>query len=675
MLNVAFLWHMHQPDYRDADGVMGMPWVFLHAIKDYYDMPWMLSRHKGLKATFNLTPSLIEQLLLYSDPLKADRFLQLWHQHPSRLGSTERDWIVKICTSCNYDTMVRPFARMAQLYARERFDDGELIDLEVLFMLAWCGEYLRRHNSEVQALIAQERGYTQEQKEQLLETLGAFIPTILPYYRKLMETGVISLSTTPYNHPILPLLIDMNNATAANPATPLPGNPVSLADDAGLHVSRAIALYESQFGRSPTGFWPAEGAVDERSVALYREHGLRWICTDEAILFRSLGSGNRRELLRPYRYDGVTIGFREHALSDLIGFDYRHYAPEAAAGHFTARLKSIASDAPQEATVFVILDGENAWEYYEQNGFLFFEHLYAALKGNVAWCATLTMDEASAVEAPELSRLSPGSWIRGDFTTWVGHREKNRAWELLFQARRDFEHRGIAFEPEVQEKLRRHFMALECSDWYWWYGDDHMTTFAVEFDMLFRRHLMEVYSLMHMDPPADLFEPILEHVSTASFMVAPQSPIHPKIDGEDSSFFEWIGAGSIDESRLYSTMERTRGPIAKIRFGYDEAQNLYLGFEGDVASLRTPGHRMYVIIEELDRRLGVALERGASSEAMQVSVHNSIEIMIPRSLLGERETLHLRFEIECGEQIVQTMPGFGALTVTGTIDYNANWFV
>ena len=673
MLQLAFLWHMHQPDYRDEAGVMGMPWVFLHAIKDYYDMPWTLSRHPRLKATFNLTPSLIEQIGLYRDPCANDRFLRLWERHPSELGSAEREWVVKICTSCQFETMVRPLPRLAELYGKEAFDDASMIDLEVLFVLAWCGTYLRRHDATVSGLLARGKGFDQRDKTALLEALTAFVGSILPYYARLQEEERIAVSTTPYNHPILPLLFDMGRAAEANPDTPLPENPCSLESDAREQVTRAIALYEQTFGRKPGGFWPAEGAVDETSAALYRDSGLGWIATDEALLFRSIGSEERSALFRRWRCNGLYVGFRDHGLSDLIGFDYRHRDAKEAANHFIGRLEAIR-DADGEGTVHVILDGENAWEFYESNGFPFFEALYSGL-APLSWCTTVTMDALSELEAEPLPRLSPGSWIYGDFSTWVGHREKNRAWELLFQAYRDHRSRGERFDEATEAAIRSHFLALECSDWYWWYGDDHMTTFAVEFDALFRGHLIALYRRMRMNPPSDLFEPILEHVSTASFMVRPQSAIRPRIDGRSSSFFEWIGAGRIDESKLYSTMERRRGPITMIRYGYDEAQNLYISLEGAVKSLRSAGYRLHLIIEEHPGRITVPLDGTGVDEPVTVRIGHSIEMALPRTLLGDKETIHLRIEIDEDERIVQTLPGFGALRIEPAIDYRANWFV
>ena len=671
LLNLSFFWHMHQPDYRDSDGVMKMPWVFLHAIKDYYEMPWLVSRAAGMKATFNITPPLIEQLNLYSEPLKNDYFLSLWASDPSELDEIARTWLIKICKSSQFETMVRPFKRYAQLYHQNSLTDAELVELELLFMLSWCGNYLRQNSSTVRRLIAQEKGYEQADKAELLEALKAFVATILPFYATLQEEGVISVSTTPYNHPILPLLLDMENARRANPHTPLPEQPLSLEADALEQVKRSVALYERTFGRKPKGFWPAEGAVDEASVGIYKAEGIRWIATDEAILFRSLGDAERGRLYRPYRYDGVTIGFRDHALSDFIGFTCRYKAPEEAVEHFMHSLRGIA-DGGGERTVFVILDGENAWEFFENNAYDFFTALYGRLRQS-SWCRCVTMDEVAGGKGnPELPHLAPGSWIHGTFDTWAGHKEKNRAWELIYQTRRDVEHFRGEIPEETAEAIRFHFLAAECSDWFWWYGDDHVTDFGLEFDALFREHLTSIYRLLQMQPPSDLFEPIISHKSTASFLLRPQASIYPVIDGSHTTFFEWLGSGMVDESRLFSTMDRVRGPIEKIYFGHNRHEVL-LAFEGDVASLADK--QLSVTVEETSRQLLLRMDRSYREKDLVIAVGERVELSLSRALFNGCDVVHLRFELLDGKTVVQTLPGFGALSIDLEETYARNWFV
>lgn len=671
-LKLSFFWHMHQPDYRDSDGVMKMPWVFLHAIKDYYDMPWILSKYPGVKATFNITPPLIEQLKLYSDPIENDYFLHLWNQHPSKLSSQKKKWVIKTCKSCNYDTMVEPMARYRELYHYDNLDDLQVIDLEVQFMLAWCGNYLRQNNHIVQQLIHKGRFYTQDDKSELLDTLSDFVLSILPYYASLLDNGTISLSTTPYNHPILPLLIDMKTAKLANEHTKLPDNPVSLKDDAFSQVERSIKLYKETFKTEPNGFWPAEGAVDTRSLEIYRKLGIKWIATDETILFKSMPESNRSDLYSTYSFNDLVIGFRDHGLSDLIGFDYRYKDHNDAVEHFIEAIKPIA-ESKDDTTAFVILDGENAWEYYRENAYPFFSTLYQKLSQS-EWCKTVTMDEIAGTKSIKLENLSPGSWINGDFSTWVGHPEKNRAWELLFQTRRDVDNYGSEINDEIAEKIKFHFLAAECSDWYWWYGDDHVTDFALEFDALFRQHLIDIYRLLNMHPPADLLEAIIKNRSTASFMVRPQTPIRPKIEGKISSFFEWIGCGSIDESRLFSSMDRKRGPVSNIKYGQND-EAVYISFEGNVPSLRKAGCRLKITIEELAKNYSLDLSNANTQSDIVYAVNETIEIAIPCKLFEGLDVAHLRFEIVEGKSIIQTLPGYGALEIRLNEDYSESWFI
>jgi len=672
VLNLSFMWHMHQPDYRDASGIMRMPWVFLHSIKDYYDMPWILSKYPALKATFNVTPPLIEQIKLYSEPTKNDYFLSLWIKHPSEVGSEDKKSLIKTCKSSNYETMVKPLERFNELYRRNKFSDDELIDLEVMFMISWCGVYLRQNSEVVAALMKKGRNFTQDDKEMFLEELTKFIATVLPFYAQLQKSGQIALSTTPYNHPILPLLINMQTAREANPHAPIVDNSISLKNDAQIQVERAIELYKETFKIDPIGFWPAEGAVDEASTEIYRSLGVKWIATDEAILFKSLGDNNRDNLYHAYKHNGLSMGFRDHGLSDLIGFTYRFYKAEDAVEHFLNALEPISHSGAD--TAFVILDGENAWEFFHDNAYPFFTKLYEKLE-TTHWCKSVTMDEVAQGKTRELNHLAPGSWINGDFTTWSGNSEKNRAWELVFQTKRDYLSRGEKFSEDTEEKIKFHFLAAECSDWYWWYGDDHHTDFALEFDTLFRKHLIAVYDLMKMTPPADLYEPIIEHKSTASFMVKPQFPIRPRIDGIDNSFFEWIGAGSIDESKLYSTMDRVRGPIAQINYGQDERGNIYTSFQGDIDELVGVNSTLRVIIEELDKRFVLRISKKSKRSEIVMKVRDSIEIFLERELFEDMEKVHLRFEIEQEGTIVQTLPGFGALAIDLNEDYGANWFI
>ena len=665
---------MHQPDYRNSDGIMQMPWVFLHAIKDYYDMPWMMARHDGLKATFNITAPLIEQLeLYYKEPQRYDKFLSLWILSPEILDEHQRAWILKLLNSTQFDTMVKEFPRYVELYHKEHISNSELIDLEILFILSWCGVYLKKNSTLVKELIDKQRDYNVEDKVSLLVELSRFVSGIFKYYSKLSNEGIISISTTPLNHPILPLLLDMNNAKLANPSTNIPNEALSLADDAKKQVIQAKILFEKTFGFLPNGFWPAEGAVDEKSVALLRENGIKWIATDEAILFKSLNSSDRNQLYTPYDYNAMCMGFRDRDLSDLIGFEYRHKNAQNAADNFTSELQKIENQN-SSSTAFVILDGENAWEFYKNNGYDFFDALYKNFIQSI-WCKTLTMDEVYKLDKVELPYLLPGSWVHGEFNTWVGHKEKTRAWELIYITKKDYERYQDSLSDIQKGQISKHFLAAECSDWFWWYGDDHYTEFAIEFDELFRNNLITIYELMEIIPPSDMFLPILQHKSAGNFWLKPQSDISPSIDGKRNLFFEWLGCGIVDESKIFSTMDNQRGPIEKIVYGQDD-EKLYFVFDTKIKKICSSDF-IHIIIEPLNVREKVSMKNQITfigDLEVEVACDDILEMSIEKKLIDIDE-ISILFKIEENQKIIQTLPGFGELKINLDNDYSQNWFI
>jgi alpha-amylase/alpha-mannosidase (GH57 family) len=372
------------------------------------------------------------------------------------------------------------------------------------------------------------------------------------------------------------------------------------------------------------------------------------------------------------------MGFRDHGLSDLIGFTYQFWNPQKAAEHFVASLLPMHEEN-SDSTVFVILDGENAWEFYENNAFDFFDALYTQLE-QTPWCTMLHMDDVAALPAKPLEKLAPGSWIHGEFNTWVGHSEKTRGWELIYLTKRDFEHHKDTLDETTKSKITDHFLASQCSDWFWWYGDDHYTEFGAEFDTLFRSHLIAIYDLMLVSPPSDLFKPIIGKKSSLDFWLQPQSPISPVTNGKHDSFFEWIGCGVIDESKLFSTMDRVRGPIAKILYGQD-TQNIYFAFNADMSKLGDCDE-MRILIDPLEFNESILLYSLHDLQykdvfgEIEVEIASSswFEIRIDKTSIKENK-IQLRFEFSKGDVVVQTLPGFGELEIDLDTDYSENWFV
>jgi len=665
---------MHQPDYRNSDGIMQMPWVFLHAIKDYYDMPWMLSRHANIKATFNITAPLIEQLKLYAhEPQKSDKFLALWLQDVTELEEHERKWLIKLCKTAQFETMVKPLARYRELFTQSHFTNAELREIEVLFILSWCGVYLKENNETVKSLIKKASGYTQEDKAELLQTLTAFSTTIFNFYKELQQQKRITISTTPFYHPILPLLINMSSAKEANPTTQIPQNALSLKEDALIHIQKAKALFKETFGFDAQGMWPAEGAVDARSIALLQKEAMSWIATDEAILYKSLNNMTKENIYALYDYKEMKMVFRDHYLSDLIGFKYRYEEPQNAANHFISELQKV-ENSNANALVSVILDGENAWEFYKNNGFDFFEALYSSLQTQ-PWCTTLTMDEVSNIQAKPLEYLAPGSWINGSFDTWVGEKQKTKAWELLFVTKKAYEENVAHLTEAKKAQITEFFLKAESSDWYWWFGSDHYSDYMQEFDALFRNQLINIYHLMDILPPSDLFLPISQNRSSSDFLVPPQSFISPIIDGKKDSFFEWLGCGIIDETKLFSTMQASSGVVEKIYYGED-AQKLYFSFEGMLQKYCTNA-QIKIIIEPLNLNAVLAFNAGKTTLnglVIESACKQNLELSIEKSSLKAAK-IFIRFEIIADEKILQTVPGFGELSLNLNENYAKNWYI
>ncbi len=655
-VRLSFLWHMHQPYYLDKDGLLGMPWVFLHAIKDYYDMPWLVSKYPTLKATFNITPPLIKQLKIYEEfGCKKDRFLLNWIKKPNELHPKDKESLLKICKSAS-PAMIENFDRLKELYAKKELNDKEIVDLEVLFLLCWCGNYLRESSAVIKSLIEKREDFNKNDKIALLDELTAFIPSILPFYKKLAVSKQIALSTTPLNHPILPLLINMKNAKISNPKTTLPKESLSLKDDAVIQVKEAIKLYRETFSLTPVGFWPAEGAVDEESIEIYRQNGIKWIATDEAILLKSLETQKKELIYKEYSFSDIFIAFRDHLLSDKIGFHYRYLDADEASSDFMAYLENLDEDA----FVSIIVDGENAWEFYRNNGYDFFISLYEKVS-NSKNIKTVTLNEASRNKTVTLDKIHPGSWIYGTFDTWVGNEEKNRAWELLFQAKREIKSKD--------KKIKELFLLCECSDWFWWYGDDHYSDFLDEFDKLFRSNLASVYKLAGKNIPANLLVPILKKRELKTVSIKPQAYITPKIDGKESSFYEWLGAGKIDESSLLSTMDGLDTTIKKVYFCEDK-NFVYLKLDGDMDKLLKNFKELEILCKQNSKSYTLPLKREHKKGGIGYKIDELLEISIDKKLCKNQIRVKLAGKRGVANELVPI-----SADIIFEDSYDENWFI
>jgi alpha-amylase/alpha-mannosidase (GH57 family) len=534
MADLAFLWHMHQPDYRLQDtGEFVLPWVLLHSIKDYTDMAAHLERHPGVRCTVNFVPVLLDQIEDYADQLATgqwrDPLLRIVaHAEPERLSREDRDWLLDMAFRCHAPTMIDPFApyrRLRELLAFVRAQDANAMgylsgryytDLATWFLLAWTGESLRREGGFVPHLMAQGDAFELPDRERLLAELGEALRRLIPRYRALADRGQIELSCTPANHPLAPLLLDFKSAREAWPESPLPHAPEYPGGRTRVeaHLSAARVSHEQRFGREAAGLWPAEGALSTPFLRQIAEAGFRWTASSHGVLRHSAGSDAPTGIpwQAPEGTPGdLTLFFRNEALSDLIGFEYANWHGRDAAQHFMTELKAIHL-RDRETLIPVFLDGENAWEYFPYNAWYFFEDLYSTLEANPA-IRTVTLAQACEehhARRRRLPALTAGSWVFGTLSTWIGHADKNRAWDLLCEAKLSADRvleSGRLNARERVDVLRR-LAVCESSDWFWWLGDYNSPQSVASFDTLFRDNLKSLYRMLRLPAPASLEHPI-----------------------------------------------------------------------------------------------------------------------------------------------------------------------
>jgi alpha-amylase/alpha-mannosidase (GH57 family) len=592
---VCFLWHMHQPYYTDpVAGFASMPWVRLHATKAYYDMAWLLERFPSIKATFNFTPSLLVQLQEFTSGSAGDLFLHYAQRPAADLAPSEQAFIVRHFFAANWSTMVRPFPRYHELLVKRgldvthqpldrlagQFTAQELLDLQVWHNLTWFGYGMMARHPRLGDLRAKGRSFTEEDKQEVLALQRQAVGDIIPMYRRLAESGQIELTTSPFYHPILPLLIDTEFARRSRPEAHLPSR-FQAPMDAEAQIRKAVALHREVFGAAPNGLWPSEGSVCPELIPMLHQAGLKWAATDEGVLARSLGHWDRQaDLYQPYTTgpsgQDIRIVFRDREISDAFGFVYSKLAPESAVDDVMQRLRSIAAHASGEQVMIpIILDGENPWEHYYDGGERFLSGLYTMLAGvspsgsDGAALSTSTIGGAleAHVQPNRLEHLHSGSWINQDFKIWIGHSEDNRAWDLLKLTRERLVDVAGTLAPEQARGAWEELYAAEGSDWCWWYGDDFETDYKPEFDRLFRMHLRNVYTRAGLPVPEALNEPLIGARDVRPFQL-PVTLLTPTLDGIVTDFFEWHGAGTIDPAPPLGAMWKSQRFFSAIWFGF-----------------------------------------------------------------------------------------------------------
>ncbi len=603
-LYLAIIWHQHQPVYyKDpATGVYAKPWVRMHAIKDYVDMAAMLKNYPGLHVTFNLTPSLLRQVDDLSSGTK-DFYWVAAETPAGQLTAEQKQFLLDRFFDTNRKIIAR-FPRYQELLSLRDsggvYNTQDYLDLQLLFNLAWTDpDWLVQE--PLAGLVAKGRSFSEEDKKTLFTEQLRLIRAIVPLHKELQDAGQIEVTMTPFAHPILPLLVNTDLAKIALPDLALPNNVFSYPQDAVAQLELGVQLYQDHFGQAPRGMWPAEGSVAQDIVGMVSQAGVQWMASDEGVLAESLGmpgfSRNAQELVleadplyRPYYVqDGqgapVAMVFRDVVISDKVGFAYSSLPGETAANDFINRLHAIrealkADEAGGPHLVSVILDGENAWENYANDGKDFLNSLYEKLSADQS-IQTVTPSEYLALfpDQPKIEKLWAGSWISHDFSTWIGEDEENRAWDYLFNVRSDFEKYASGEKqasPEALQQAQTLMYIAEGSDWFWWYGADQNSGGDESFDRQYRDTLKGVYTALGAEAPLFLDAPIIAQQAVGAD-VASSGLIAPKVDGQMEAG-EWDAAGVYNAAG--GAMAAAMPYFQSVAYGFD-SQTLYFKLTRD----------------------------------------------------------------------------------------------
>jgi len=533
-LNVVIYWHMHQPEYRDLrNGEYHLPWTYLHTIKDYVEMAAHLENNEAARAVVNFAPVLLEQIDDYAQQLQdylhhgkalRDPLLSALADPVMSPELQDRVHIIKACLRANKQRLVDRFddfktlSEMAEaaLHSPEilsYYSEQFFADMLVWYHLAWTAETVRISDVRIQALMKKARHFTIHDRHLLVDVINELISGVIERYRKLAVAGRIELSMTPYAHPIVPLLIGIKSARQAMPEAEL---PVANEYPGGLersrwHMQKGIEVFKHYFGFEPQGCWPSEGSISAETIELTSQMGIKWLASGETVLRNSLKKSAVKAddcIHAAYQHGETSAAcfFRDDGLSDAIGFKYSNWHADDAVANLVHHLETIAescADKP-EAVVSIILDGENAWEYYPQNGFHFISAMYEKLAQHKNLKLTTYSEYLeSHHDRQALNKIVAGSWVYGSFSTWIGEKDKNRAWDMLVEAKNVYD-RVIKEGSLSGEELKLATMQLatcESSDWFWWFGEYNSAESVAAFDEQFRLHLSNLYQLLKVEPP------------------------------------------------------------------------------------------------------------------------------------------------------------------------------
>ena len=596
-LSLAIYWHMHQPVY-EIEGTYLMPWSRLHAVKDYLDMALFLDRYPNLKLNFNVVPALMDTVIDYCNG-KHDIHSELTITDVETMPDEEKAFVLNNFFSPKFETMLYKSENYKNLYQKryakdfcdlKDFDNRELSDLMALFNLVWIDPIHFNRYPRLQELWNKQYNYTLEDRVEIIEIQRQIMREIIPTYRKFIAEGRIELSTSPYYHPVLPILADIKNATKSVMTTEGLPSSLGMLEDARLQIKKALDRVEEILGARPKGIWPPELCIGAKTLDLLAKEGVSWTVSDEGILSDSINfdfirdfKGNLSDpyhLLKVYEYqtktNPINIIFRDRSIPNLINFEYAGIDSKMAASDLYDKIKVMQNKllvSPDEEHLLTIaLDGENCWENYQNDGNDFLNNFYTLLENDETLETTLVSDYIEKDKHKKtLTKIHSGSWIDKTFQYWIGEPTKNKAWTYLKEAKDTFEN----FAKENKDNpliavAQRELLIAEGSDWFWWYGEPNNSGQDFVFDYMFRERLKNIYLSLNLQYPEYLNESLITKIEMP--FKHPTGVITPRMDGFTSSYDDWYHSGNI--SLLDGPVFRENKNVDKIHFGCD-GDNVY----------------------------------------------------------------------------------------------------
>ncbi|MCM8804598.1 MAG: glycoside hydrolase family 57 protein [Candidatus Omnitrophica bacterium] len=630
---LCILWHFHQPFYVDIEeNINNTSIIFFRTLQNYYPMAILSEEFENIKLNFNITGSLLKQIKFISEGIINDIFFNFFNYE---LSPEQLIYYYNEFPSIYLNNKILTILR--EKIESGSYNEKDIFDFKFLLHLTCFNKLLI--DKEIASLIQKGRDFNEDDLKTLISKEKEIFKNFIPKYKNLQESNKIEISTSPFYHPILPLVYDTEIMKRTKTNLKYPEIRFNYPEDAKQQLNNAILFYNYIFGKNPEGIWPSEGALSDEILDLFIEKKIKWTATDETILFETLNNWEKKNIYKCYKYKGnITIFFRDHFISDLIGFSYHNLDEEKAAIDLINNIEKIIKENP-DGIITIILDGENPWDYYQENGIKFLRTFYKLLEKNEK-IKTLTFKEA--VENIEIKKninhIFPGSWMGPNFDNWIGKSETNKAWKILKEAREKFEQ--IKLKDELTKEL---ILNVEGSDWFWWYSIDADKNIKNKFDKCFKDNIRKIYKRLNIPIPDNLEEEIIYEEKIPY--------IKPIIDGKITDFYEWINGIEIKLENLWGSFKPFNLPIKKFLYGYDE-ENLYLRFDFE--------EKVELIKVNIDEEIYEIKGTSFFDENIEWKLDDILEVRL--KIKNRKQEFKIKFQVIVNNYNF-TFPPYGKITI------------